>query len=306
MTPWYRGFAGTVVPINEKGRNYVARNKTSLAQGARAYDVRGLIHRTAPDTVEITELPVGLWTENYKKFLLRLFNEGRIYDFSEYHTETQVHFVVTVPPATLDQLYGEGHHDDDGAGAGAGVGAGVGEGAPQPPLAPAALHRFFRLNKVVRVDNLHCWDEGYGRIVRYDDELDLIQAFFANRLRLYELRKAHLEREAEAEARALANMIQFVDMVVDGSLVIGGRPQKDVVADAKAAGLHSLRRLLGLKLGSLTKEKVAALRKEHDKVIAHLEQLRATAATDLWRAELASLREAWGKDARYEDRRVAG
>lgn len=55
MIPWFRGFKGTV-SYKESGKK-------------GSFVTRGCIERIASDTVLITELPIGVWTEKYKKIL---------------------------------------------------------------------------------------------------------------------------------------------------------------------------------------------------------------------------------------------
>ena len=52
MTPWWRGFKGEVRPA--------AKHK---------YDILGVVKKLNDTTVEITELPIGMWTEKYKEEL---------------------------------------------------------------------------------------------------------------------------------------------------------------------------------------------------------------------------------------------
>jgi len=47
--------------------------------------------------LEITELPIGKWTRDYKNFLEDLAQKDEVEDIREYHQENRVHFVVTVP-----------------------------------------------------------------------------------------------------------------------------------------------------------------------------------------------------------------
>ena len=49
MIPWWRGFNGEI--------KFVAKHK---------YDVIGVVRKLNDTTVEITELPIHVWTQNYK------------------------------------------------------------------------------------------------------------------------------------------------------------------------------------------------------------------------------------------------
>merc|ERR1719473_508649 len=101
MHPWYRGFKGAITPAD-----------TPLK-----YDVHGVVEKKDSTTLEITELPIRKWTQDFKEFLEDLLTggqaEGRakkegeekgdkdkgrqlIEDYKEYHTENSVHFVLTL------------------------------------------------------------------------------------------------------------------------------------------------------------------------------------------------------------------
>ena len=47
--------------------------------------------------LEITELPIGKWTRDYKSFLEELAVKEEIEEIREYHQENRVHFVIVVP-----------------------------------------------------------------------------------------------------------------------------------------------------------------------------------------------------------------
>ncbi|CAE8717715.1 unnamed protein product, partial [Polarella glacialis] len=91
MCPWYAGFKGSLV----------------LSCDKVGYDVIGVIEKRGPTTLEITELPVKKWTQDYKEAVLQAMlstdgpGSGQIEDFKEYHTEASVHFVVTVTEAQM-------------------------------------------------------------------------------------------------------------------------------------------------------------------------------------------------------------
>jgi DNA topoisomerase-2 len=51
----------------------------------------------ADNELEITELPIGKWTGDYKKMLEEMAQKEEVLDIKEYHQENRVHFIVTVP-----------------------------------------------------------------------------------------------------------------------------------------------------------------------------------------------------------------
>lgn len=79
MHPWYKGYKGSIVQADGK------------------HIVTGVFEVTEDDTLEITELPIGKWTRDYKNFLEELSQKDEIEDIREYHEENRVHFVLKVP-----------------------------------------------------------------------------------------------------------------------------------------------------------------------------------------------------------------
>jgi hypothetical protein len=249
--------------------------------------------------------------------------------FTEHHTDGGVLFKVKVDADFLDKLQeggvlnmngglrrsigaegaageegdGEGDEDEDGddegddkgdedgdSGDGGGGRADGWEGSDDEVLSDDTM-RFFRLKRRIFANNMHCWDPEYRSIVRYDDEAHIMDSFYPVRLDLYERRKAEMIRTLKVDVAAIDNSIGFIEHVIDGRLVIMGRPQADIVNDAKALGLQSVKKLLSMKVLNLTTESVTRLEHEHARVKAQLDDLQRTPTRDIWRTELLELRE---------------
>lgn len=79
MHPWYRGFRGTIQEVYENN-----------------YQVSGEIGVLGENCVEITELPLGTWTDTYKEKVLWPYIYGfdktpaKIIDYKEYSTDVTV------------------------------------------------------------------------------------------------------------------------------------------------------------------------------------------------------------------------
>jgi DNA topoisomerase-2 len=76
MTPWYRGFKGTIV-----------ESSPGVFTCSGVYDVKG-------KTITVSELPVGTWTNDYKEYLETLVEKKIVSDFREKHDEKNVHFEI--------------------------------------------------------------------------------------------------------------------------------------------------------------------------------------------------------------------
>lgn len=56
IDPWYKGFKGTI-------------EKNATKEAGATYTVSGLIEEIDDNTLEITELPIRRWTQDYNEFL---------------------------------------------------------------------------------------------------------------------------------------------------------------------------------------------------------------------------------------------
>ncbi len=79
MVPYYLGFKGKII-LDKKG----------------SYQSHGVFKWLDDQTVEITELPVGVWTDDYKEFLVGLLqnNSTILKDFESHYTDKSVHFIL--------------------------------------------------------------------------------------------------------------------------------------------------------------------------------------------------------------------
>eukprot|EP00759_Apiculatamorpha_spiralis_P009377 PhF_6_TR15990/c0_g1_i1/m.25083/K03164/TOP2; DNA topoisomerase II len=84
MVPWYYGFQGTISE-KEKGK-FVSVGKVSVIDDM---------------LVRVQELPIGYWTNQYKAFLEELMQKELVLNFREHHTDTTVDFDIVLHPEVL-------------------------------------------------------------------------------------------------------------------------------------------------------------------------------------------------------------
>lgn len=290
LHPWYRGFTGKIEQI-----------------AADKYRVSGTWRKVDAETLEITELPIGTWTQTYKEMLEGMLNgttggsttttaeDGStqttttknippfIKDFREYHTDTTVKFVITLSPANMAAAEAEG------------------------------IEKKFKLTTTIGLNNLVCFDS-LGRIRKYTSPLEILLDFFPLRLAFYQRRKAHLVDALTEEWNRLENKVRFIEEIASGALKIQNKRKADLVKELASrdyrsfsnnntaeseesadepASLKAYDYLLNMPISSLTLERAAQLRSERDQKEAALSALLARSPKDLWKADLEEFRAAW-------------
>ncbi|XP_026468144.1 DNA topoisomerase 2 [Ctenocephalides felis] len=189
MHPWYKNFRGTILPVENR------------------YMVSGEISVLGTDTIEITELPVGTWTQNYKETVLEPLLHGTdkvkpvITDYKEYNTDTTVRFLVTLISGQLAKL----EQDNE-------------------------LHKVFKLITTISLANINAFDDN-ACLRRYDNVLDIMKEFYGVRLRFYAKRKEYLQGKLEAECKKLSNQARFIVEKCDKGLIIENKKRKAMIEE---------------------------------------------------------------------------
>ena len=294
MTPWFRGWTGEVEPLGED------RFKSS-----------GVITETDENEVEITELPIRLWTQDFKDRLEEIIKAEKvpsfIKDYTEYNTPSKVHFIIKMEEKKMKENVNK-------------------------------LEELFKLSKTMATTNLVAFD-AQGRIHKYATPLDIMEDFYQVRLRFYQKRKQHLLNEMRKEMERLTNQARFVKMIIDGKLVVSKKKKAVLVAELQklgftrfpkvidaqkqgefeavveedndeaddaetAAGASDYDYLLGMAIWSLTQERVEKLNRQIGDKEEEIDALIKKTEKDLWRRDLDDLLEEWQTQLDEEVKRV--
>lgn len=295
MTPWFRGFKGIVEDM-----------------GNDRWKFSGTINQTGDNEVEITELPVRLWTQEFKDKLEDIIKAEKvpsfIKDYAEYNTPTDVHFIIKMEDKHMKIALEKG------------------------------LEETFKLTKIMATSNLVAFD-GQGRIHKYESVLDMMEEFFHIRLKTYGKRKQHLLDEMQKELEKLSNQARFIKMIIDGSLVVSKKKKAVLVAELKRLGFKTFPKvaeakkageteevveddeeaseedngevgardydyLLGMPIWSLTQERVDKLLKQIADKEDEVTTLTKLTPKDLWTRDLDDFIAEWHKTLAEEQDRV--
>ncbi|KAH8018804.1 hypothetical protein HPB51_012194 [Rhipicephalus microplus] len=162
-------------------------------------------------SIEITELPVRVWTQTYKETVLETMLHGTekvpplISDYKEYHTDTTVRFVVTMAEEKLAKAREEG------------------------------LHKAFKLQTTFTTSSMVLFDsKGVLRTFRTPE--DILRDFFDTRLQAYVNRKAYLIGLLSAEAKRLENQARFILEKIGNIIKIENRRRKEMLETLRQRG----------------------------------------------------------------------
>jgi len=259
MRPWYRGFTGAIEHLG----------KGSYYSWGKFYE--------SDAGLEITELPVRKWTQDYKEFLQGMLpgsdtkSKITVQDVREYHTETSVHFSVKMTPEML------------------------------APVKEQGVEHTMKLWGSINETNMVLFDHE-GKIKKYKNTLEILEEFATVRLKYYDLRKKYLIDKLTLERDLLSNRARFIAMIVSKKLQINNRKKDDVVKDLTRLKFQKFGEtkpprtgfeyLLIMQIASLTKERKEELERMAKEKAAELEKVKRTSIQQMWIADLDRLEEA--------------
>lgn len=233
--------------------------------------------KTSGSGIEITELPLRKWTQDYKEFLHTMLPGSEtktpinLQDIREYHTENTVHFELKMNAEELASAKEKG------------------------------VDHVFKMWGSVNETNMVLFDSE-GRIKKYKNVLEILEEFASVRLKYYDIRKKYLVNKLTLERDLLSNRARFIAMIVAKKLHINNRKKADIVKDLTRLKFQKFgdtkeprtgfEYLLIMQIASLTKERKEELERMAKEKAAELERLKKTSIQQMWTGDLDNLEKA--------------
>lgn len=216
MIPHYKNFRGTIEAIDET--KFLVSGEVALIEDESDKSEKN------DYTVEISELPVGTWTQVYKEQVLEVMLHGpdtpassankapfvqQINDYKEYHTECTVRFVVKMSSKQFQYANDQG-----------------------------GLHKFFKLQRTISLNNMVLFDSK-GCLRRYESPLEILKEFYGMRSQYYVKRKAYIVDMLGAESGKLDNIARFIVEKIEGKIKVENLRKKDLISLLAEKGYDS-------------------------------------------------------------------
>ncbi|KAH9411662.1 DNA gyrase/topoisomerase IV [Ordospora pajunii] len=198
--------------------------------------------------MRITELPVGVWTLNYKEYLESLMQAGVVKDFKEYHTEKSVHFDVKMVKQKASM----------------------------------------KLSSTITTNNMVCFDENQRIKKYSSPEEILkefygvrLRHYFMRKESMLEAMKEELMR-LENRVRFIKEVVEGVLVISKRK-----RSEVVADLDARGyLRMDEYEYLLGMTMLSLTMERIDKLNEEHKRKLDEYESLMKKTEKELWLDDL--------------------
>ena len=254
--PYYNGFTGDIIQVDKD--SYISKGK---------YIVTG-------DKIEIIELPIGLWSSDYKNYLENLIynlKKSVFKSLQNHCTESKVHFVMKIVNKEMFKKL----------------------------LQPInkymnGIDKLFKLVRSINLTNMYLYNSE-GILTKYKTVYEILDEYYLVRLRFYKIRKEFLINKLKTELNILGSKVKFISSILSKKLDISNKTREDVVKILKNNKYYIIKDeleydyLLKMPFYSLTKQRVIELNTSYKKKKEEYEILDKKTEKQLWIDDLKVL-----------------
>ena len=291
ISPYYRDFVGKIVKVDKN--NYISKGNYEIIDECN---------------LRITELPIGKWTDDYKKFLDGLIpdtgkskkslenEKGKkkkqpqktIIDYVNNSSDKEVDFTITFEKGFLNSLQWDEDENIDG------------------------IEKFFKLttSKGLSYNNIHLYNSK-NQIKKYDNIHNIFDEFYKVRYQLYVDRKEYLLNELNNELSILKSKMRFITDVMNEKIQIYKRKRVDIIQDLlneeylmvhdgriidfksnmKPEEVKYYDYLIKMSIYLFTEDEIENLKEKINKLNIEYDNLNKMTIEEIWLSELDSLLE---------------
>lgn len=279
--PYYEGFKGEILKVDSN--SYISKGKYEIITDS---------------ILDITELPIGKWTDDYKKFLDSFLiddpkkkideSKRKILDYQNNSTDTTVNFRIYLKKGFIQSLqWSEDKHID-------------------------AIEKYFKLTttKGLSLRNIHLYNK--GSIVKYHNLNTIFDTFYDERYHLYERRKDYQCNELYTQMKLLESKIRFIKDVMDENIIFF-RKKKDEIIESLIKSDYLQKNdtdiiesssttfnktvvkntnydyLIKISLLNFTEEEIIKFNNEYDKIKLQYTNLLSQTIESIWTGECTEL-----------------
>jgi len=281
IRPYYEGFNGAISIINE--------NK---------YLIKGCYEVLDANSIRVTELPVGFWTDDFKEHLEELINmanakpekvekgkdgekkgkkikknAGMIKDYKDLSTDVTIDVTITFNAGAIQELVSQ--TDEYGCN---------------------ALEKLLKLYTTQTTTNIHAFD-AKEKLKKYDSAEEIIEDYYPVRYGFYEIRKQNMIDSMTKELLLLGNKARYIQELIDDTLDLRKKKKDEIIKILEDKGYDKIdddndyKYLVKMPMDSVSEENVARIMNDRDSKTQSLEILMSKNVNQLWLEELDNLTE---------------
>ena len=237
--PWYKNFQGEIKQISET--KYITYGKLE-------------VHKK--NVKRVTELPIGMWTDDFKSYLDGLLEKKFIRNVKNYSTPTKVDIHIVEDKYSI-----------------------------APTLKNLKLFKYLHTSNMVLFT-----DDG---IRKFKDTTEIIEYFCKKRYQLYILRKQKILKDLEKTIIILSNKMKFLQEIINDTFHLfvkqngkkSSRSEQSIVDEFKQKGYdlkYGHDYMIRMTFKNITTQNVQALQNELQEKQDLYNQVKTTSEKQMW------------------------
>jgi DNA topoisomerase-2 len=254
IDPWYRGFKGKI--IRETKNKY------------RSEGVFEIIPEKS--MIQITELPVGVWTDDYKEYLESLLTDknSNVKDININTSDVSIDFKIYFTTLGFKDIEKMNYAD---------------------------LIKMLKLSNKLSCNNMYLFNKNHI-ITKYNDVFEILDYFYNLRLEYYELRKQYIIEDLNKQLNLLSNKARFVRFVKNGNIKLQKVTKKDVIIKLTNEGFDQIpntdtefKYLTSIPFVMFTDDYIKKLESDTQSKSDELNIIKETTITEMWQDDIINI-----------------
>ena len=258
FNPYFEDFEGSVNKLDD--------NK---------YIVKGLYDKVDDNTIIIKELPIGVWTDDYKQYLESLMEttdkNGKkitpyIKQYDDMSKSTNVNIKIKFHKDVLKKIM----KNKD------------------------SFEKLMKLTTTFSTTNMHLFDAN-EKLKKYETVNEIIDDYYEKRLELYDVRKKHNIKILENELKVLFNKKKYLEEILTDKLDLRKKKKTEIYELLKTHKFDIIddddeyKYLLKMPMDSVNEENVEKCVNDYKSKSKDLDNMKKITIEDMWLGELEKL-----------------
>lgn len=239
FVPFYQGFQGTIEKDGD--RRFITKGNYTIDK----------------QVITITELPIGVWNEDYILHLEKCMDILK--DYKDQSTDKNVYFKLTL----------------------------------KKPMEESDIIKTFKLSTTLSINNMNLFDHN-DKLKHYNEVYEICDDFIGVRLDYYEKRRLHLIQILKEEMEVLKNKCNYINELLNDTLDLRKKTNHDIcdiLEKKKYTKINdSYNYLIKMSMDSVCQENVDSLNKQFNEKQSEYDKMWNTSHKDIWKDELDQLK----------------
>ena len=260
LIPYYKNFKGKIIKYDEL---------TWVSEGIVQIDEK-------KNELHILELPLKLWTNDYKEFLEDLIYEGKDSLFKSYvnlSSDVDIHFVLKFDPNNFNEIMKLFNTID----------------ADHLNY----LYKYLHLYKTLKQSNMNLYTTDF-KIKSFKSAEEILDEFYKWRITFYGKRKELLLSNLDDENKFIKNQIKFIELVIKDNGKIFKLNDEGINKYLKENKIsqkdNSYDYLINMTFKQLTNANLEKLENKHKEISKQHKELSSLENKNLWLNDLIELK----------------